>query len=253
MLCIRSIARKRGAPVLLCPLLLSALWVIPARADTPKALSPKIGPVEQYLMPDRAAEIALARSAAPALISDKADVLVLGAHGYETAVHGSNGFVCLVGKPWGMDFDHPEFWNPKIRTPVCLNAAAAGSFLPDYLKRTQWVLAGVSRDEMAARTRAAWASHEFGPPALGSMAYMMSKEQYIIPEQKNWYPHVMFFVPATDGSPWGANSLGSPIFAQTSNVEPVTTYFIVVPKWSDGTLGPYIPAAAGDSQGHAHN
>jgi hypothetical protein len=241
--------RKR---VPLYTLLLSALWVNPAKADAPKPLYPNMAPVEQYLMADRAAEIALARSAAPASISDKADVLVLGPHGYETAVHGGNGFVCLVQRPWADDFDSPDFWNPKRHMPECWNAAAAGSLLPSYLKRTEWVLAGVSRNEMAARTKAAWASHEFRPPTLGSMVYMMSKEQYIIPSQGSWYPHVMFFVPVTDGSPWGANSHGSPIYAQTSTAEPVTTYFIVVPRWSDGTLGPYVPAAGGGSQGHDH-
>jgi hypothetical protein len=233
-------------------LLLSALWLIPAKADAPKGFSPNMAPVEQYLMADRAAEIALARSAAPASVSDKADVLVLGRHGYETAVHGSNGFVCLVQRSWADDFDTPEFWNPKRHMPECWNAASAGSLLPSYLKRTQWVLAGVARDELAARTKAAWASHEFGAPAPGSMVYMMSKDQYIISTQGHWYPHVMFFVSPTDGAPWGANSQGSPIYSQTSTADPVTTYFIVVPKWSDGTLGPYNPVAAGDSHGHDH-
>src|SRR5271170_6737303 len=63
-----------------------------------------------YLM-ERNAEISLARSAAPESISRDADVLVLGPHGYETAVKGANGFVCMVGRGWGM-FDWPEFWNP---------------------------------------------------------------------------------------------------------------------------------------------
>lgn len=237
---------------LLCPMLLSALWVLPANAETPKAPFPNMAPVEQYRMADQAAEIALARSAAPASVSDAAEVLVLGVHGYQTAAHGSNGFVCLLVRPWASDFDAPEFWNPRIRTPQCWNAAAAGSLLPAYLKRTEWVLEGVSRDEMATRTKAAWASHEFNPPAPGSMVYMMSKEQYIVSTQGRWYPHVMFFVSPTDGSPWGANSAGSPVFAQTSNVEPVTTYFIVVPRWSDGTLGPYSPTLAGNSQNHHH-
>ena len=62
---------------------------------------PKMAPVDQYLMTDRDAEIALARSAAPESISRDAEVLVLGRHGFETAVKGKNGFVCIVGR--GMD------------------------------------------------------------------------------------------------------------------------------------------------------
>ncbi|HEY6928062.1 MAG TPA: hypothetical protein VJA66_00165 [Thermoanaerobaculia bacterium] len=216
-------------------------------------------PPEQYMPTSQAAEIALARSAGPAAVSDQAEILVLGAHGYETAVKGTNGFVCLVARSWGKDFDQPEFWNPKIRTPHCLNAAAASSVLPDYLKRTQWVLAGVSKEEMVARTKAALAAHEIGSPAPGSMAYMLSKEQYIQDPQPGaearWYPHVMFFVPATEGSIWGANFRGGPIFSTTSTTEPITTFFVVTPKWSDGSLGPYVPVQAATnakSETHSH-
>jgi len=230
-----------------------------AQSATPKNPYPVMAPVEQYMPTSRAAEIALARSAGPAAVSDKAEILVLGAHGYETAVKGSNGFVCYVERSWGKDFDQPEFWNPKIRTPQCWNAAAAGSVLPDYLKRVQWVLAGVSKDEMLARTKAALAAHEIGSPAPGSMAYMLSKDQYINDPQpgaeSRWYPHVMFFVPATEASNWGANVRGGPIFSTTSDVEPITTFFVVAPRWSDGSLGPYVPvpaATTAKSETHSH-
>ncbi|MGH8296238.1 MAG: hypothetical protein ACRETZ_12200, partial [Steroidobacteraceae bacterium] len=42
------------------------------------------------------------------------------------------------------------------------------------------------------------------------------------------------------GSPWGANVTGGPLFSSTSDIEPVTTYFLVVPNWSDGTAGPVL-------------
>src|SRR5579859_6129058 len=71
---------------------------------------PKMVPLEQYLM-DRDAEIALARSAAPDAISHDASVIVLTRHGYETAVHGNSGWVCMVGPAWLAMFDHPDFWN----------------------------------------------------------------------------------------------------------------------------------------------
>jgi hypothetical protein len=59
----------------------------------------KMAPVEQYLM-ERNAEILLARSAAPDSISSDATILVLGRQGYETAVQGKNGFVCMVERSW---------------------------------------------------------------------------------------------------------------------------------------------------------
>lgn len=220
-------------------------WAAPARATYVR-----MAPLARYLSVDRASEIALARTAAPKAISAHATVLTLGKDGYETAVKGSNGFVCFIQRSWANDFDNDQFWNPRIRTPQCWNAAAASSVLQDYLNRTQWVLAGLSQKEMAARTKAAFASHEIGPPAPGSMAYMLSKEQYINDPAQQWYPHVMFFVPATDGSPWGANVSGGPLFSTTSDVEPITTYFLVVPKWSDGTPGPYATSHGKATQHH---
>ena len=233
---------------LLAGCLLTALCTIPtlaADANDP----PNMAPIAQYMMP-RADEIALAKTAAVASISDHAEVLVLGAQGYETAIKGTNGFVCLVQRPWAGDFDAPEFWNPKNRGPECWNPAAASSMLPEYLKRTQWVMTGVSRDEMAARTKAAVAAHEMGQPAPGSMVYMLSKQQQISSTQGKWYPHIMFLVPATDGSPWGANTPGSLVYAQTFDFEPVSTYFILAPRWSDGTLGPYAATAKGEEHHH---
>jgi hypothetical protein len=56
---------------------------------------PQFGPLMES-----EAEISLARSAAPASISGGAEVLVLGRHGYETAVRGKNGFVCVVERSW---------------------------------------------------------------------------------------------------------------------------------------------------------
>ncbi len=220
---------------------------------------PSMAPVEQYLSKDQATEIALARSAAPRSIADHASILTLGRTGYETAVTGTNGFVCFVQRSWANDFDKPDFWNPKLRTPQCWNEASAKSYLPEYLKRTRWVLAGTSREEMLARTKAAWASHEFGPPAPGAIAYMLSKAQLITDPTPgapvHWYPHVMIFVPAGSGAEaaaWGANVPGAPIFSTTSDVEPVTIYFLLAPKWSDGTLGPYVTSSAKPTQQHRH-
>ena len=76
---------------------------------------PSMASIEKYLMPDRNAEIALARSAAPEAISSDARILVLGWRGYETADEGKNGFVCMVERSWMSPFNSAEFWNPRIR------------------------------------------------------------------------------------------------------------------------------------------
>src|SRR5262249_7189990 len=131
--------RTRTVGLLASAFLTALSGKVSAQAQDSKNPYPVMAPVEQYMPTSQAAEIALARSAGPAAVTNKAEILVLGAHGYETAVKGSNGFVCLVFRSWGKDFDQPEFWNPKIHTPTCLNAAAASSLLPEHLKRTQWV------------------------------------------------------------------------------------------------------------------
>jgi hypothetical protein len=205
-------------------------------AETATSAYPNMAPLAQYLSPSREDEIALARSAAPPVVAKDAEILALGPKGYETVVKGTNGFVCLVVRPWDNNFDSPDFWNPRVRAPQCFNRAAAHSVLPVYLRRTEWVLAGVPRAEMLARTRSAVAAHEIAAPEIGSMVYMMSKRGYLGDKAGGpWYPHLMFLLPRTTGNEWGADLHGSPIFSESSRLEPVTFFFVPVGRWSDGT------------------
>jgi hypothetical protein len=209
-----------------------------AAPAAPPTVYTTMQPVAQYTMPN-ADEIALARSAAPPSISADADVLVLGSHGYETAMHGKNGFVCVVERAWANHFDADEFWNPRMRGPNCYNPPAARTVLPPYLKRTEWVMAGVSKPDLISRTKAAILSKEFGDPEPGSMSYMMSVQGHLNEADGHWHPHVMIFVPRATPASWGANVLGSPVMAQEGDdTNPVTIFFIPVRKWSDGTPGP---------------
>ena len=208
---------------------------------------PDMAPMDQYLIADRSGEIALARTAASAAISDNAGVMVLGAHGFETAEKSANGFVCIVERAWDKPFDDPEFWNPKMRAPICLNAAAVRSVLPLYLERAQWALSGLSRTQMAARAKTSHNAAVYPEP--GAMSYMLSKQQYLSDEGGHWYPHVMFFSPRTDPSSWGANLKGSPIIG-AEDASPITLFFIPVRKWSDGTLADYGPPLVSDDQHH---
>src|SRR5260221_2744256 len=121
-----------------------------------------MAPIEQSLMTDRDAEIALARSAAPESISRDAEILVLGRHGFESAVKGKSGFVCLVERSWTSTAD-PDFWNPKVRTPICLNAAAARSVLLRNIKRTDLILAGRPKDQVDEAIFAAVDTNQLPP------------------------------------------------------------------------------------------
>src|ERR1700730_4594133 len=119
-----------------------------AKAQGTKIPYPSMAPLEQYLIPDRNEEIKLARSAAPDSISGDAEVLVLGRAGYETAVQGKNGFVCLVERSWTAGINDPGFWNPKLRAPICLNPPAVRSYLPLTIKKTELVLVARSKAQI---------------------------------------------------------------------------------------------------------
>ena len=134
------------------------------RAQVQAAPYPAAVPLDRYFMSVKASEIELARSAAPSSVANEAEVLVLAPGGYITAVKGGNGFVCLVERSWAKTTDDPEFWNPKVRAPICVNAPAARTYLPIVLAKTRLVLAGKSRTEIARALQSAWRKKEF--PAL---------------------------------------------------------------------------------------
>lgn len=220
------------ASIALIVMLGTARQAIPQDAKAPY---PKMAPLEQYLMEDRSAEIALARSAAPESISRDAEVLVLGRHGYEAAVQGKNGFVCIVERSWVMPADRSDFWNPKVRGPLCLNAAAARSYLPRTIKKTELVLAGSSKDQMMEKIVAAIDKKELPPMEPGAVCYMLSKQGYLNDDDGHWHPHVMFYVSQADPAVWGADLPGSPVLAFNDTREHLTTFMVPVGEWSDGT------------------
>lgn len=195
-------------------------------------------PIDAYLM-ERNAEIALARTAAPDSLSRDADVLVLTAHGYETAVKGKNGFVCLVERSWMQPFDAPEFMKTDGLMPMCLNPPGARTHLPFTFKTTELVIAGVPKQEMFNRLKSAFDRKELPAPEPGSMCYMMSKQQNFGPQFGHADPHLMFWYPQALHMTWGAEFGGSPIDVHDDSPDPVTTFIISVGTWSDGT--PYTP------------
>jgi hypothetical protein len=205
-----------------------------AQAQAPAAPYPAMAPLAQYLMPEKD-EIALARSGAPAAISDKADVMVLRKDGYVNAVKGTNGFLCIVERGWANDTSQPDFWNPRLRAPNCFNHAAATTFEQIYLMKTRLVLEGKTKEEIVRATTAAMDSKELPPLAPGAMCYMMSKQQYLGDRDKAWHPHLMFFVRGDAAKSWGADAAGSPLMAANDPEERVTIFMMVVGNWSDGT------------------
>jgi hypothetical protein len=205
-----------------------------AMAQDATTTYPKMAPIDQYLMADRGAEIALARSAAPESISRDAEVWVLRRHGFEKAVHGKNGFVCIVGRGWSSAAD-AEFWNPKVRVPLCVNAAAARSYLLRITKITGLALAGRTPAQVNEAIVAALARKELPPMEPGAMCYLMGKQGYGGDSAPHWPSHLMFFFSDMDPAIWGANLPGSPVIAVADPLEHLTQFVIPTQRWSDGT------------------
>jgi len=242
---------KEGALMAL-PLILSIGSLVPRAAAQSDKYS-KMAPVEQYLM-ERNAEILLARSAAPDSISSEATILVLGRQGYETAVRGKNGFVCMVERSWMEAFDSPEFWNPKVRGAECLNRQAARSIVPIADLRTKMVMDGHSKAETVSAIKAAFENKQLPNLETGAMAYMMSKSAYLTDEGDHNGPHLMFFTPVMDGKDWGAGAEGSPVVftpfffspkeqSQMKGLPPILVFAVVLTNWSDGTAATHASRA----------
>ena len=205
-----------------------------------------MAPIEQYLM-DRTAEITLARSAAPESISRDATILILGRQGYETAVQGKNGFVCMAGRAWGAAFDWAEFWNPKVKAADCMNPQAARSILPIFSLRARMVMAGRSKAEIVSAVKAAFEKKQLPDLESGAMDYMMSKSSYLTDQGAHNLPHVMFYTRVQDGKDWGSGAQGSPVMSspywffstneesQGKGLPPILVFLVAVPGWSDGT------------------
>jgi hypothetical protein len=214
-----------------------------ATGQTQPAKAPyaTMAPFADYLIPNEASEIALARSAAPKSISGAAEILVLGRNGYTTAVKGSNGFLCMVQRGWSGDTGFSDFWNPKLLAPICFNPAATRDYASLILMKTRLVLAGETKAQIAKAVASALDSKQIPPMEPGAMAYMMSKQQYLGDQNRQWRPHLMFFIPGRALKTWGDDLPGSPVMAAADPEERITMFFVLTSKWSDGTPAPPVP------------
>src|ERR1017187_10688074 len=207
-------------------MVLATAFQAQAQGQEAKTPYPSMAPLDQYLM-ERNAEIALARSAAPESISHDAEIMFLERHGYETAVKGKNGFVCVVQRSWAAAIDDPDFWNPKLRAPICFNPPGARFNIPLTIKRTEWILAGRSKAQMFEDIKTAFDRKEMPPLESGAMCYMLSKQGYLSDRGGHWHPHLMFFVPLTEPASWGAGLPGCPAVVDFSGNQDGYTVVLV--------------------------
>jgi hypothetical protein len=169
-------------------------------------------PLTEYMMPQDV-EIALARSAAPANISDRATIKVLNESGFEVATEGDNGFVCMVMRAWSAPTYTPAAFRDfvyyaPLRAPICFNPVAAETMMLYYELRTELGLRGKNPDEIADGIEAAYAKGELPRIETVSFAYMWSADQDLGPGIGHWHPHMMVFAPYYENSMLGGNEFG---------------------------------------------
>lgn len=221
---------KTPALVLLASLAAPALW----------AQAPKYPPLSSYMMP-RDAEIALARSAAPATIADRATIKVLTASGFTMANAGDNGFVCLVLRGWAAPTFSPAIlrdlvYDPTVRAPICLNPAAVRSVLPYYELRSKLGMEGKTPDQIAESVQAAYTRGALPVRDAVGFGYMWSADQVLGPQVGHWHPHMMVFSPYADNAMLGGNPFGSSLPFVTDDGG--TPFAVVVIPVEDGLAIP---------------
>lgn len=188
-------------------------YVLLATVGVASALPAQYASLTAYMMP-RDAEIALARSAAPANVSDRATIKVLTNTGFQVAHEGDNGFVCLVLRGWAAPTFTPAplrelVYYAKLRAPICYNPAASRTVLPYQELRTKLGIDGKTPDDIATAIQAAYTTGKLPRMETVGFAYMFSADQDLGPGVGAFHPHVMVFAPYYDNTMLGGNAFGS--------------------------------------------
>ena len=140
----------------------------------------------------RERQIALAESAAPAEVSSKATVYILGLKGDEKVREGTNGFSCYVGR---------HFVKPTETTvePACFDAEGSHTIFIVYLRQEELRSSGKSEAEIKADTATGYKEGRFKYPSKPGFLYMMSSENRLGPTPDHgtasFPPHLMFYAP----------------------------------------------------------
>jgi hypothetical protein len=196
------------------------------------AESSKYPPLSEYMM-QQDSEMALARSAAPASVSNRATIKVLTKSGYEVAHQGDNGSVCMVMRAFSAPTYTPAqfrdiVYDPTIRAPICFTAPAARMVMPYYELRTKLAMQGMSPDQIAENLQTAYVKGDLPRRDGVSFAYMWSADQSLGSGIGHWHPHMMVFCPYYENSMVGGNEFGS-LLPQVSDDAGTPFAVVVIP------------------------
>lgn len=169
----------------------------------------------------REREIALARSAGPAAVTDSARIYILTDRGYETAVAGTNGAACYVSRDWLESLE-----------PHCFDAEGAATILPLAMHRVTLLHHGKTRAEADREIADGLVSGKFRVPRRPAMSYMLSAAQSLISEDGRkvgaWQPHVMIYYPYLTAADMGLPVGGAAGMFVVDPGQPTANIVIVV-------------------------
>jgi len=139
----------------------------------------------------RERQIELALSAAPAEVSSKATVYVLGPKGYEKAREGAGGFSCFIWRSF-------KETKQVSASPACFDAEGSRTLMVTVMRREELRAQGKSEAEIKDDIARGYKDGRYNAPGPGFL-YMMSNANYFYDsEAKQWGavpPHVMFYAP----------------------------------------------------------
>jgi len=173
----------------------------------------------------RAEEMALARSAAPASISDSATIYVLTDSGYVIGAKGTSGAACYVSRDWINSVE-----------PHCFDPEGAETILPMHMRKVGMLHAGKSKAQADAAVAEGIATGRFRLPRRPVMSYMMSAEQKLIAPNGTpvgaWRPHLMIYYPYLTNADLGLT--GDDAMGAASVVDPglpTANIMVIVPEF----------------------
>src|SRR5579862_4919011 len=210
--------------------LFSSTALIPATAQ-------ELPRVYDASMP-RDQQITLAESAAPAEVSSKATIYVLGPKGYEKAREGTNGFSCFVGR---------HFVKPAETTiePQCFDAEGSRTLLLVYMHGEELRTNGKSEAEIKADAASGYKEGRYQYPSKPGFLYMMSSENRLSPtsDKSNgiFPPHLMFYAPNMTAKDIGFDSqrpLDDLDYLGMTNPGAGDNLIVVIPKTSTAPATP---------------
>ena len=174
----------------------------------------------------RAQQIALAMTAAPAEVSSRATVYVLGRGGYEKVRDGSNGFSCMVFR---------SFVNPSETTvgPMCFDAEGSRTVMVAWMRGEELRSQGKSEDEIKTELDVEHKDGRLHHPTKIGILYMLSPYNRIGPTKDHTTvhepPHVMLYAPNMTNQDLGFDSAPQSDFMGLTHAGTPDNLLVLVP------------------------